>query len=423
MRIATSLNPFSRMDIQIKCFNKWVDLGCDVQTFNIESEVEFLLDAGIDASLIHILDIDSTGNALFSNKAPRILPILKYLYNNTSSEEFFLINSDIYPRFRKSPSVFKTLFEAAAFTRSDLFSIDQPRCMRSKPYHGGLDVFYLNRNSLGRVLTSLKLEHVSERMTFGVPGWDYFLAGMLINSVNNFQILEGTSFLHESHIATYYGKGIDEFEKYMPFLGSVGLITSSNISNAALEFSQLIFKSCRNNLTLSNRIDYILKDYSLYLKDSNLDPAPIHLEDLARYSVDTKLDKDVILFLIKKCMESGFDINRIESYLCQSKPPEIQFLELLKAFYIVSLAKIISNKFTFSNKYPKNNAHKAAIKSISNYEDASQRKLQYLKIFFSEVLLYGIFNLNLLKAIILMTQNDQERYLIRCIINLLRLKK
>ena len=60
----------------------------------------------------------------------------------------------------------------------------------------------------------LEKDEIAERMAFGVPGWDYYLAATLSRREVGGAIMDGPFFWHQSHKTTY--GNVDQFASYLP---------------------------------------------------------------------------------------------------------------------------------------------------------------------------------------------------------------
>ena len=73
--VITSVNPYAKIESQIKCFNAWKALGYDIISFNSESERNILLANGFEAAELCLIELSETAVGLFGKPIPRILPV------------------------------------------------------------------------------------------------------------------------------------------------------------------------------------------------------------------------------------------------------------------------------------------------------------------------------------------------------------
>ena len=188
--VLTSLNPKVKMGHQLRCFNEWAKIGYDIRSFNSGEECNQLINAGVSTSQIQKISKEQTATHLFNKQAPRILPILEYALR-TDHDFFILTNSDIFPAHNNVVSSHLVSFsESIAFTRAECPDLSLDTFMPKKFYRGGLDVFWFTKLRLQCVFKMLENAPVSQRMTFGVPGWDFFLGHIICKELDS-PIMDG----------------------------------------------------------------------------------------------------------------------------------------------------------------------------------------------------------------------------------------
>lgn len=258
MLIVTTINPSSRISYQLACYRKWKSLGCNFRTFNVASEVSELIDFGVHPSDIYIIDDSQSSKLLHGSYSPRIKPVLNIVCSTFNPGEIIVVNSDVYPRLRKLPCGFFNRYSYSAFTRREVHSIFPFDAKKSLYYRSGIDVFYLNKHTLIELLNAFENDTLSDRMAFGVPGWDFFILALLITSPFAGLVADGSVFLHEIHKPTY--TDASEFQNYIPRIALLGMVSSLFYKISAAEFSQRISDECESNAQFSQILDLVYGD-------------------------------------------------------------------------------------------------------------------------------------------------------------------
>lgn len=250
--VVTSLNPATKLNLQLNCFNKWQEIGYDIRSYNSRQEHELLLNSGIDVKRLQQIEEDQTALQLFDKQVPRILPVLESALR-TDYDFYILTNSDIYPAHGSVVSShFADFSESIAFTRGECPDLSINSFTPQEYYRGGLDVFWFTRQRLQSVLVMLEQAPVSERMAFGVPGWDFFLAHLICKDLDS-PIIDGSIFLHQSHKNTY--SNFDEFEFYSSEMKKSGHYSSEDFVALAHEFHLFIEQQCIANEKLAKTLE------------------------------------------------------------------------------------------------------------------------------------------------------------------------
>ena len=174
MIVITSINPYSREKIQLECFKKWKNLGYIIRTINVKFEAEKLLDLGLKIEEIIVVDDSVTNYEIFKKKIPRIKSCFDFFKENKNkTNQYLLINSDIYPAFFGSVNkYFKNISSGIGFTRKEVDKISiLSNKIDYKHYRGGVDGFYFDEDGLKQIIPLLESSEIYSRMTFGIPGW------------------------------------------------------------------------------------------------------------------------------------------------------------------------------------------------------------------------------------------------------------
>jgi len=242
--VATTINPFGDIVHQRRCFLAWRALGCEPRTVNSAKEASYLVATGFDADEILIAEEAETGLALFGKGIPRVLPALARLAALTPDRPAILVNADIYPAVRHAEALRFWLAEAPALglTREDCTLLEAHTLLDNQPYRNGLDAFVFRPGVLAEVVRMLGEHAVSERMCFGIPGWDFLLGAVVRAPAIGGRLMDSTVLLHETHRQTYDGVG--EFAHYIPAMTALGEVSGTTAETAAYEFFQTIVADC-----------------------------------------------------------------------------------------------------------------------------------------------------------------------------------
>ncbi len=241
--VVTSLNPFAKLDRQLKCWRAWTDLGFTVRTANVAAEAERLVTAGVAPDAILLVEDEASGRALFGKPMPRVAPLLAGLAETLPGRAILLTNSDIFPATRHADVVSIWLAQApiAALAREETATHESSAFAERAPYRGGLDTFLIGADRLGALNAALAEIPAAARMCFGIPGWDYLMGAVALSLGG--VIMDSGLLLHESHDTTY--ANVDEFLHYVPAMQALGAATGPSAAEAALQFFQRIDHECR----------------------------------------------------------------------------------------------------------------------------------------------------------------------------------
>ncbi|MDD2464768.1 MAG: hypothetical protein PHI97_12300 [Desulfobulbus sp.] len=404
--VLTSVNPFSRLDYQKLCFDAWNATGYSVRTVNCADEAKKLINAGFNSQDIDIIPDSETSLGLYGKAIPRIVPVINrakdYNYDTT-----FLTNSDIYPIHQRPLSRFlSSIGDAIALTRNECVRIDDNQFIDSFPYRGGLDIFFFTRQGIEATYDLLKTRPTAERMTYGIPGWDFYLGYLLISQLNA-KIIDGEVFLHQRHKTSY--NQIDEFfELYAKEMKTTGFLHSNDSNTLAAEFADLISRHCENNTFISK-----------ILRTAFYVPLPTQVSPQAE-TVYARIKAEIALKKIDLRPNPKRFIKFIDSQIedCNWSSVEYYQKSYMKMYpadtlYLLMLVTQLMIKqqlgcFHIATNYPENNAHGLALRQIiNNTRDHEEERLTYIiRLFSSELIDYGIINPILFKYIVWSANND-----------------
>ncbi len=408
--VATSFNPHGNIHYQAVCFSAWRDRGYLVKSFNSAGEIELLLEYGIESSDIVEISEEETSLLLFGKAIPRILPVLM------RSADFdvgyvILVNSDIYPGHTGVVSYYLSeIADIIAMTRSDF--IGQPRSghLADTHYRGGLDIFFFTARGLRNVLDNLVDQNVATRMTFGVPGWDFFLGHEILHRHSGV-IMDGAVMFHQHHKTSYCD--IQEFDSYADHLCKSGVYENSSGIALVEEFSASIRAHCVDNEKLSRILkERYFETVRLDLEDSSSlkRKSLVHAELLkiaGKYSINLECFGDSLGHIISNQLSGEYWEGAV---FCRNTElmnmPDMQgYLFLLLTTMLV---KGSGNESRLTMQYPAGNLHNGVLeKTIRDYSDSAGLESEVLKLFSSELVDYSIFNMELFKYIALSSCSNE----------------
>mgnify|MGYP001164668018 CR=1 FL=1 len=406
--VITSINPYSRADLQIRCFRKWQKLGFNTFTCNHGSEIKALLKGGVPQDSIIQLGEEETGKALHGKHTPKILAVLGRAAAMFDSD-VLLVNADLYPASEGTGflSIWRQTGDMLALTREEVFSLDFPIDRACKPYRGGLDAFLLPQASVGKLLKELSLFPVSNRMCFGIVGWDYFV-GAFIERRLGATFIDSHVLFHETHRPTY--NNVAEFSHYLPALQALGIGLGKNHEQAVQEFSGIIESACQKNLS-AQHVDDLRPSKIVQAAALNEQQQQV-LNDLSRRMPNLvhAFGSDFVSRLIggiASRQEIGFP-GLIEHF--RDSEYKRSFSQILLT--LVLLLHLRGAK-GLTTEYPKGNMHAAAMRIIrdNSKDNPDLRRIEIAKIFCTELADYKIVNKRLFNALVLSCESDAERAL------------
>lgn len=427
--IITSINPNSNLDHQLLCFNRWKEIGFEIVTVNVKDEANLLIEAGLDESCIRVIENENCGSRIFGKPLPLIKSVLNIVYNDFSRYYYILTNSDIFPAIRSNSIVkyWHSVNEGIAFTREECISIESHSFIDESAYRGGLDFFFMTRDFLLKMINNISTLDSSNRMAFGIPGWDFLLGASIISSYMNGTIMDSGVLLHVTHQPTY--THVDEFKNYLPDLHKFINLLSDNPAKAADEFAATIINECNKNASMSRMaillyFTPISLNYYVANEDIAFYDISEHLFNLAPQLKNYYKNKSLRLLFERLAKEKDSYFGIALNFLLNSRSKLFQFTQTLFSIALVLNYKIMLLNWHYSESYPIENQHKAALKNILNRHDESDplRRLFVAKLFGNELIDHRIFNRRLFNYLALNCSYDTDRALINEIIKLVRSK-
>lgn len=433
--LVTSINPHRRLSFQIQCFNRWKALGFDVRSVNVREEAELLLAKGMASEDINVITIEDSGAALFGKAVPRIMPLLEWLLKEPDFDSFMISNSDIFPATRSSSiiSFWERCNTSVALTREECHATAAYAFTDQSPYRGGLDVFFMTKAAMARVVEELSRLQASARMAFGIPGWDYLLGACMLSPKVRGSILDSATLLHVSHRASY--GNMDEFSHYVADMSRLGAVSSRCASEAADEFARRIKTECERNHAVSwmAKLIYYSPAYrrpGLGGEESSADAdhwrwilqklIKIAPQFASQYRAEALRSLAYRFFSEKKAhLAMGL------SFMLTSHSILFRFTQALFAISFALRCKSGGAAIDVTESYPTGNQHDAALRNILKaYPEADpNRRLALATLFGTELVDYGIFNPRLYNYLALCCENGTERALLADIECLIRRKK
>jgi hypothetical protein len=428
--VVTSINPAGKLDHQRLCFDRWQSLGMDVITCNTRLESDMLVRNGFPENRIRPINMEHSGKIIFGKPVPLIKPLLEALYHEQKYDCIVLTNSDIYPSIRTGSivSYWAMHSPALAMTREEIHDLFAHDYDSSSPYRGGLDVFFLQREALARVNEMLNAFASSSRMAFGMPGWDYLMAAVILSPAVGGRIFDSHLLLHQSHRPTY--GNMDEFSHYVQDLRQLGAVTDITPSGAAAEFASVIERECRNQHKDSRMAKLLY--YQKPVRRSVSRQRTMEFERcwqqmlLLAPGMANCYRKWTICSLYERLAnDPDASLETALPLVCNSKSAWFQFNQALFAIVLSLKARSVTKSRTFTDNYPKGNQHGAALRNILNRHDENDplRRFWIARLFGSELVNHGIFNRRLFNYLVLATENDSELQLTQEILSMIRRKQ
>lgn len=416
--IATSLNPYSRLQYQLQCFHEWKRLGFQVLTFNCPDEATRLREAGITREDVFVLDLQATGRELFGKPVPRIQPVLELLKSRFSDNRILLVNSDIFPALRSASIMdfWESSNGGLALTREECHAIGAHTFETRSPYRGGIDAFFMTQGALTQVLRCLSSHESAKRMAFGMPGWDYMIGAAFLSPQVGGAIMDSGVLLHLSHRESY--GNMSEFAHYIGAMQSMGAVRESDASAAANEFSCRIDAECQKNtvLTAAARTIYFRPHLGQSANSRYAAGAKSALSSLVMKApaMTSRYTKRGAAMLAERLAEDeAVTLAMALSFFVESPSRHMRFLQTLFATaFCLRCGRSARPQVT--EIYPAGNQHAAALRNIltAHSEKAGERRNHVAKLFGAELIDRRIFNRRLYNYLILSCENDSERSLL-----------
>lgn len=419
--VVTSVNPFSNVPHQRKCFLQWQALGYDVVTANVKVEADKLLELGFKQADILVTPEAETGLALFQKPVPLVVPLLQRMENDFGHEYCILVNADIYAAVRSSTlsSFWDSCNSVLALTRDETHALAAHDYFQNTPYRGGLDAFFMTQGALKRVNRQLQGLSCSDRMAFGIPGWDYLLGAVVLSPNVGGTIVDSGLLLHRSHKATY--GNISEFNHYVPDMVSLGAVNAHEASQAAHEFSQCIKSHCDINSVLTRRAKALFytpvqKNYAELASDGAISSIFEQISNQFPDMANSYRHYTLLSLLQRGLEDNNLSFSMFVNTLATSPSKLYQFSQVLFAACVFQTVQRQTMRLAqISSRYPEGSQHAPALRNVlSSYEDGTpERRLHIATLFFSELLEFSIFNPRLYKYLALSCCNESERDLLK----------
>lgn len=421
--VVTSINPFARQTYQARCFNAWKALGIEARSVNAAREAAGLAEMGLTAEDILTVEIADTGQALFGKPLPRIQALLKRLEEDFPGRTVVLVNSDIFPAARVAGFMQSLLDEAPALAlcREEAPTVETAEFLRREPYRGGLDTFVLTAESLRKVNAILARFEPSERMCFAVPGWDFMLGAVLVSSEVGGKIMDGGLFLHEKHRQAY--GNIKEFAQFVPAMKAMGAVSSDDFTEAAAQFADRIHTACESHKIVAEmvRAAYYLQPRPATEPSLKALRISRHLTQAAPWIRWTYNPHLIACLAETRLALPQPDLFMSEAFFLRSANLHQRFGEMLAMILFEVLARPDLPQLV-STQYPRGNRHADVMRIIQREQESNsaQARIEFARLFGSELVEYAVFNPRLYNYLVLACENEHERNLIADIGGILR---
>lgn len=406
--VVTSINPFQRLEHQIKCIDRWRQLGYKVLAAQNDDESNVLLRGGFNEADILKVTPTNTALTIHGKAIPRIRPLLEEIVSTRDPQRLILVNADIYPGARSKLSGLHSLHPCGAMTRMDVLSLAPIALNRASSYRGGLDCFFFNKLALRQILDVLANHPASSRMTFGIPGWDFYLAGAMLKFGSGSALLDGLDLFHVTHPPSY--SDMSELSYYIPDMMNWGSVSSSDPYAASNQFLNSIIERCNRSAENSRIVSTIHRDISIHLA---------HQSNLDEQQKPSKQAKDIVR---DYAMSETYNAKSVLDFYCQSESPHARFAEALECLLIIRSALASKNKRRFKYQYPDSSLHKEAILNALRLGAPHLVRYRIVELFVSDLTEHNICNRRLLEYLALACTNDHERELVVELLESLKLE-
>lgn len=413
--VITSINPFGRVDHQLRCFRAWKALGLRIRSVNIGAEAARLRALGLDPEDIIELSPGETAQGLHHIPSPRILPVLYRLQHAAEGATAMLVNSDLFPAMRPGAvDYWADQAPALALTREECASPETHQFLLNRPYRGGLDIFVFRAGVLDGVIAALRGCEAAERMAFGIPGWDYLMGMVLRSPAVGGMIADSGLLLHESHRTSY--SNMEEFGNYLPDMSRLTGETLEDPTAAAARINLLIQQDCLANIRLRD----IGK--AVHYREPDDMPAPdtadmVIAQKLVNLSPSLGwwLKGPAIARLARRERSFGPPDFSRALYLFEVNPdPHYRFAQRLQAIlFCLMCSQDHPKRPALTQAYPPNNLHGKVVEMIRANcpADGPHRRFEFAHLFGSELVDHGIFNPRLYNYLVESCETAEERML------------
>ena len=412
--VLTSINPFARLDHQLRCLRAWQALGFEALSFNHPEEILRLAEAGVpEAALVPATEED-TGLALFGKPVPRVAAMLARVAQLRPARPVILVNSDIYPA-ACGPGFTGVWFDCApalALTREEVACLECSTETGRTPYRGGLDAFALEVPALARINAELAARPVAARMCFGIPGWDYLMGALIVSPRIGGTILDSGLLLHETHRTTY--ADVEEFAHYLEDIAALVDLRHTNATEGAAAFAALISARC-DAATGHTALVRAMHFERVVPSRPPTPEAVAAARWLMGLSPELRWNHNLLILATladRIRHDPAFDLFSTLAFFADCRPGNaLQMTDLLAA---TLLHLRVRPGAAPSDSYPPGNLHARAIEVILNAtaDDPPRRHLELARLFCEELVSYAIFNPRLYNYLALGCGNDDERRLL-----------
>lgn len=405
--VVTSINPFGRTKVQLACFKRWQDLGFRIYTCNSKSEITPLTELGISPDSIIELSETETGLAIHGKRVPKIVSVLDKVAN-LFGDDILLVNSDLFPDADDGTFV-DTWQEAGkllAFVREDQLALGAYVTGLTRPYTNGLDAFLLPQEQFPTLLRQLKSIKVSERMCFGIVGWDFLMGALILRNgggIRNSELL-----MHEYHEATY--TEISEFQHYNSAMLKLGFGVANDYLETAEDFAQTIDKHCVASL---DEVPSVRLERKSELTDLGSDLRSFYQEMEAEMpDFLLSFGRSNVIGLLKT-VESRVDLPISDVFRGIQRMETLNIFLLYMIIFIARWRLGVRCNDVLRSDYPDGNAHAGMIDIIRRKfsENPAQLRNAIAELFFVELSEHSIFNKRIFNFLVHNCENDMERAL------------
>lgn len=406
--VVTSINPYQRLEHQIKCVDRWRELGYKIVVAQNPDEANLLVEQGFNQENIFRVDRGSTALAMHGKAIPRIRPVLEEVVSKYDPDHLILVNADIYPGVRSKLSGLHSIHPCGAMTRMDVLSLAPIAINRATSYRGGLDCFFFNKQTLHQILDVLSNHPASSRMTFGIPGWDFYLAGAMLRFMPGSALLDGLDLFHVTHPPSY--SSMSEFTYYLPDMMHWGSVSSGDPYAATDQFLNSIIERCNRSSANARIVSTIHRDIGFHLTQN-------------RNSHDTiSTPNDASNIIRDYAVSETYNAKSALDFYCQSKSPHVRFAEALECLLIIRAARASIHNRKFKYQYPDSSLHKEAILNALRLGAPHLVRYRIIELFVSDITEHNICNRRLLSYLALACSNDRERDLVVELLESLKLE-
>lgn len=189
MIIFTSINPYSRIDVQISAMNTWKDY--EIYSLNSEEEIR-ILSSNKELDFIQFIKVESQN--ILKGKYIKLAEYFKLsLKIKSKNKQYCLVNSDIHLNEQDIFNKLKNFDTENSMVIGSRWDIHQDH-KQLFPY--GFDVFIFNRKQ-SKIL-------LDNDFALGLPWWDYYVPVMMVKEgINLLGLKHKPYFTHEYHETRY----------------------------------------------------------------------------------------------------------------------------------------------------------------------------------------------------------------------------